>query len=96
MCDLKKYNALINKTLLNCLYVFFRSEYQKIFTCIQERGKKYCDDKELNEAQNLIRSMTGGVLGSLCTDYRDGSDKCQQLGIKFLIYIDRGFEQIFF
>ncbi|CAG2103782.1 unnamed protein product [Medioppia subpectinata] len=58
------------------------SEYYRIFPCIITKTKRIpvCTEQHVDTAMNFVRSMLGNAIDLLCSEYSEGSDKCDTLG----------------
>ncbi|CAG2108300.1 unnamed protein product [Medioppia subpectinata] len=59
-----------------------KNEYYRIFPCIITKTKRIpvCTEQHVDTAMNFVRSMLGNAIDLLCSEYSEGSDKCDTLG----------------
>ncbi|CAG2172557.1 unnamed protein product [Oppiella nova] len=57
-------------------------EYYRIFPCISTKTKRIpvCTEQHVETALNFVKSMLGNAIDLICSDYTEGSDKCETLG----------------
>ena len=53
-----------------------------MFGCLKERAskKRDCTEGKVETASNFIRELFANVNDMICSDYVEGSDKCDNLG----------------
>ena len=78
------------------LLIILTSDYYKLFACFKDRALKNrnCNETQVQTFNNFTKELFGGVIDLLCTDYAEGSKKCNDLGnliislISLLIFIN--------
>lgn len=48
-------------------------------------GVKGCTNTRIDTSLNFVRSLFGNVIDLICSEYTEGSDKCDQLGLFLFI-----------
>lgn len=60
------------------------SDYWRFLKCFTDKtvGKHpKCTEKNVDTITDWVREMFQGVVDLICSDYIEGSDKCEKLGI---------------
>ncbi|XP_054155320.1 uncharacterized protein LOC128953824 [Oppia nitens] len=56
-------------------------EYYKMYPCFYERTKRFpiCSTKKVDTVSDFVRNIFDNMVGLICGDYTENSDKCDHL-----------------